>query len=69
MSQGSKAGHLPQLPKIRLLLPYLTLNKPGFSEYSKAEEGEGGGQIPPSCVTSYFKARDHDQELIKHLMS
>ena len=35
MSQGSKAGHLPQLPKIRLLLPYLTLNRPGFSESSK----------------------------------
>ena len=36
MSQASKAGHLPQLPKIRLLLPYLTLNRTGFSESSKA---------------------------------
>ena len=42
MSKGSKAGHLPQLPKIRLLLPYLTLNRPGFSESIKAGEGEEG---------------------------
>ena len=57
MSQRSKAGHLPQLPKIRLLLPYLTLNRPGFSESSKA----GGGRFhPPPCVTSYFKADDHE---------
>ena len=47
MNQGSKAGHLPQLPKILLLLPYLTLNKPGFSESSKVD-------FTP-CVTSYFK--------------
>ena len=30
MSQGSKAGNLPQLSKIRLLLCYLTMNGPGF---------------------------------------
>ena len=36
MSQGSKAGHLSHLPKIQLLLPYLTLNRLGFSESSKA---------------------------------
>ena len=58
MSQGSKAGHLLQLPKIWLLLLYLTLNRLGFSESSEAE---GGGQIPPPPphVTSYFKADDH----------
>ena len=62
MSQRRKAGNLPQLPKIRLLIPYLTLNRPWLfrktaSESSKA--GEGEGQIPPPCVTSYFKADDH----------
>ena len=49
MSQGSKAGHLPQLPKLRLLLPYLTLNRPGFSESSKAR-----GQIPKEEYLRYF---------------
>ena len=47
MSQGSKAGHPPQVPKIRLLLPYLTLNRPGFSKSSKAEMG-GADFIP--CI-------------------
>ena len=47
MSQRSKAGHLPQLPKIRLLLPFLTLNRPSFSESSKAR-----GLIPKE---KYFK--------------
>ena len=47
MSQGSKAGHLPQRSKIRLLLPFLTLNRLGFSESSKAR-----GQIPKE---KYFK--------------
>ena len=47
MSQGSKAAHLPQLRKIRLLPPFLTLNRPGFSESSKAR-----GQIP---IERYFK--------------
>ena len=41
MSQGSKAGHLPQPSKIQLLLPYVTMNRPGFSNPSKAK-----GQIP-----------------------
>ena len=36
MSQGRKAGHLPQLSKIRLLLRYLTMNRSGFSKPSKA---------------------------------
>ena len=52
MSQGSKAGHLPQLPKIRLLLPYLTLNRPGFSESCKA--GEGGGADSTSLCNFLF---------------
>ena len=76
MSQRNKAGHLPQLPKIRLLLPYLTLNRPGFSESSKA----GEGQIPPPCVTSILRpmtmkfggvilSQKLYQELIEHLMS
>ena len=47
MSQGSNVGHLPQLPKLRLLLPFLTHNRPGFSESSKAR-----GQIPKE---KYFK--------------
>ena len=46
MSQGSKEGHLLQLPKIQLLLPYLTLNMPGFSESSK-DFGEGADSTPP----------------------
>ena len=49
MSQGSKAGHLPQLPKIRLLLPYLTLNRPGFSKPIKAR-----GQIPKDKYLKIF---------------
>ena len=43
MSQGSKAGYLPQLRKIQLLLPYLTLNRPGFSKSTKVRGGGGGG--------------------------
>ena len=49
MSQGSKAGHLPQLPKIRLLLPYVTMNRPGFSKPSKAK-----GQIPKEKYLKIF---------------
>ena len=48
MSQRSKAGHLRQLHKIRLVLPYLTLNRPGFSESSKALGG-GGADSTPVC--------------------
>ena len=50
MSQRSKAGHLLQLPEIRLLLPYLTLNRPGFSESSNAGGGGGeGADSTPLC--------------------
>ena len=49
MSQGSKAGHLPQLSKIRLLLPYVTMNRPGFSKPSKAK-----GQIPKEKYLKIF---------------
>ena len=58
MSQGSKAGHLPQLPKIRLLLPFLTLNRPGFSESSKAR-----GQIPKEKYFKiFFKMSHHNRQ-------
>ena len=50
MSQESKAGHLPQPSKIRLLLPYVTINRPGFSKSSKAK-----GQIPKEqYLKKYF---------------
>ena len=49
MSHGSKEGHLPQLPKVRLLLPYLKLNRPGFSKPSKAR-----GQIPKDKYLKIF---------------
>ena len=49
MSQGSKAGHLPQLPKIQLLLQYVTMNRPGFSKPSKAK-----GQIPKEKYLKIF---------------
>ena len=55
MSQGSKAGHLPQLSKIRLLLPYLTMNRPGFSKPSKAR-----GQIPKEKYLKIFLKMSHD---------
>ena len=45
MSQGSKAGHLPQVPKSRLLLPFLTLNRLGFSESSEARQAESKRKI------------------------
>ena len=45
MSQGSKAGHLPQLFKIQLLLPYLTMNRPGFSKPSKARGADSKRKI------------------------
>ena len=54
MSQGSKAGHLPQLPIIRLLLPFLTLNRPGFSGSSKAR-----GQIPKEGYFKIFLKMSH----------
>ena len=54
MSQGSKAGHLPQLPKIRLLLPFLTLNRAGFSESSKVR-----GQIPKEKYLKIFLKMSH----------
>ena len=54
MSQASKAGHLPQLQKIRLLLPYLTLNRPGFSKPSKAR-----GQIPKEKYLKIFLKMSH----------
>ena len=58
MSQGSKAGHLPQLPKIRLLLPYLTLNGLGFSECSKAR-----GQISKEkYLKTFFKMSHHNRQ-------
>ena len=57
MSQGSKAGHLPQLSKIRLLLPYLTKNRPGFSKPSKAR-----GQIPKEkYLKIFFKMSHHNR--------
>ena len=54
MSRGSKAGHLPQLPKIQLLLPYLTLNRPGFSESSNVR-----GQIPKEKYLKIFLKMSH----------
>ena len=54
MSQGSKAGHLPQLSKIQLLLPYLTMNRPGFSKPSKAS-----GQIPKEKYLKIFFKMSH----------
>ena len=61
MSQGSKAGHLPKLPKIRLLLPYLTLNRPGFSKPSKAR-----GQIPKEkYLKIFFKMSHHNRQHFK----
>ena len=58
MSQGSKAGHLPQLSKIRLLLPYLTMNRPGFSKPSKAR-----GQIPKEkYLKIFFKMSHHNRQ-------
>ena len=54
MSQGSKAGHLPQLSKIRLLLPYLTINMPGFSKPCKAR-----GQIPKEKYLKIFLKMSH----------
>ena len=57
MSQGSKAGHLPQLPKIRLLLPYLILNMPGFSKPSKAR-----GQIPKEKYLIFLKMSHHNRQ-------
>ena len=62
MSQGSKAGHLPQLPKIQLLLPYLTLNRPGFSKPSKAK-----GQIPKEKYLKIFLKMSHHNG--QHLQS
>ena len=49
MNQESKAGHLPQLSKIRLLLPNLTMNRPGFSTPSKDR-----GQIPKEKYLKIF---------------
>ena len=58
MSQGSKAGHLPQLSKIPLLLPYLTMNRPGFSKPSKAR-----GQIPKEkYLKIFFKMSDYNRQ-------
>ena len=58
MTQGSKAGHLPQLSKIRQLLPYLTMNRPGFSKPSKAR-----GQIPKEkYLKIFFKMSHHDRQ-------
>ena len=54
MSQENKAGHLPQLSKIRLLLPYLTMNRPGFSKLSKAR-----GQIPKEKYLKIFLKMSH----------
>ena len=57
MSQESKAGHLPQLSKIRLLLPYLTINRPGFSKPSKAR-----GQIPKEKYLKIFLKMSHHNQ-------
>ena len=58
MSQGSKVGHLPQLPKIQLLLPYLTLNRPGFSKPSKVR-----GQITKEkYLKIFFKMSHHNRQ-------
>ena len=58
MSQGSKADHLPQLPKIRLLLPFLTLDRLGFSESSKTR-----GQIPKEKYFKiFFKMSHHNRQ-------
>ena len=54
MSQGTKAGHLEQLSKIQLLLPYLTMNRPGFSKPSKAR-----GQIPKEKYLKIFLKMSH----------
>ena len=54
MSQESKAGHLPQLSKIRLLLPYLTMNRPGFSNPSKAR-----GKISKEKYLKIFLRMSH----------
>ena len=54
MSQESKAGHLPQLSKIRLLLLYVTMNRPGFSKPSKAK-----GQIPKEKYLKIFQKMSH----------
>ena len=54
MSQGSKAGHLPQLSKIRLLLPYLTMKRPGFSKPSKARR-----HIPKEKYLKIFLKMSH----------
>ena len=58
MSQGSKAGHLPQISKIWLLLPYLTMNRPGFSKPSKAR-----GPIPKQKYLKIFlKMSRHNRQ-------
>ena len=54
MSQGTKAGHLPQLSKIRLLLPYLTMNRPGSAKPSEARE-----QIPKEKYLKIFLKMSH----------
>ena len=59
MSQGNKADHLPQLPKIRLLLPYLTLNRPGFSKPSKAR---GQRNIFEKYLKIIFKMSHHNRQ-------
>ena len=53
MSQGSKAGHLPQLPN-SAAATFLTLNRPGFSESSKAR-----GQIPKEKYFKIFLKMSH----------
>ena len=64
MSQGSKAGHLSQLSKIRLLLPFLTMNRPGFSKPSKAR-----GQIPKEKYLKIFFKMSHHKLIDSTLQS